>query len=232
MVLNKTSLVQALQKQCFSPLFSFALSRDVTSVFNLSKNNTDNAFLAVKNEAGLSAYLQSVLQKERKKYGVGGYLENRTVYARFPHFNNAASAERHYHLGIDIWAPAYTAVYCPHPAKVHSFAFNGTAGDYGGTLALEHTIAGIHFYSLYGHLSMASLQNFYVGKIFAAGQKIGELGDVHENVDWPPHLHFQLINNIGGYKGDYPGVCAAADLNSFKANCPNPNLILQLPFLD
>ena len=226
------TLAHLAKQQKFKPLFSFPLSRDVTSVFNLSKNNTDAAFLAVKNEAGLSSYLQAVLQKEGKKYGGGGYLENRTVYARFPHFNNVASAERHFHLGVDVWAPAYTAVYCPHPAKVHSFAFNGSKGDYGGTLVLEHSLSGERFYSLYGHLSMASLQNYKVGKNFAAGEKIGELGDVHENVDWPPLLHFQLMLDVGSFRGDYPRVCSAADLDSFKANCPNPNLVLQLPYLD
>lgn len=232
MGLAKKSLQQALQQHSFSPLFSFALSRDVTTVFNLSKTNSEPAFLAINNQNALSKYLSSVVKQAGAKYGVGGYLENRTVYARFAHFNNATSAERHYHLGIDIWAPAYTAVYCPYPAKVHSFAFNGSIGDYGGTLVLEHRLEQHTFYSLYGHLSKAALQDYKVGKAFAAGDKIGELGAEHENVGWPPHLHFQLMKDMGEYQGDYPGVCAEENLTALKANCPNPNLVLQLPFLD
>jgi murein DD-endopeptidase MepM/ murein hydrolase activator NlpD len=226
-----SSLTQDLLAQKHHPLFAFELNAQNCLVFNLSNTNTNSSFAAIQNVSGLTRYLQESLNKAHKKYGAGGYAENRAIYKRFAHFNNGASAERHYHLGLDVWAPAYTPVYCPLPGKVHSFAFNGNKGDYGGTLILKHRLKSHVFYTLYGHLSLASLTYFKVGQSFNAGQKLAELGDVHENVDWPPHLHFQIIENIGEYRGDYPGVCSAEEKEKMLANCPNPNALLQLDFL-
>jgi len=224
-------LREVLTKQQFAPLFSFDLNEGNTLVFNLSRSNQNTDFKNVQNAAGLSLYLHKELLAAQKNYGVGGYAENRIIYKRFSHFNNGSSAERHHHLGVDVWAPAYTDVFCPLPGEVHSFAYNGAPGDYGGTLILRHQLETYTFYSLYGHLSMASLLNYKVGQLYEAGAKLGQLGDVHENVDWPPHLHFQLIKEIGDYVGDYPGVCTQEEKGSMLANCPNPNLILKLAFL-
>ena len=48
------------------------------------------------------------------------------------------------------------------------------------------------------------------------------------NGDYPPHLHFQIINDLQGNFGDYLGVCSANELDFYKENCPDPNLILKL----
>ena len=73
--------------------------------------------------------------------------------------------------------------------------------------------------------------NFKIGKIISSGSKIGNIGSSKVNGDYPPHLHFQIISDIGDYWGDYPGVCSIEDLNFYKLNCPDPNLILKLPSL-
>ena len=50
----------------------------------------------------------------------------------------------------------------------------------------------------------------------------------HENGHWPPHLHFQIILDMQLKEGDYPGVCKYSEREKYLANCPDPDLILQL----
>jgi len=52
------------------------------------------------------------------------------------------------------------------------------------------------------------------------------LGNESENGNWPPHLHFQIINDIEGKFGDYPGVCSFKEIDKYSANCINPKYIL------
>jgi hypothetical protein len=52
------------------------------------------------------------------------------------------------------------------------------------------------------------------------------VSSIRKNGDWPPHLHFQLIWDLGGKWGDYPGVAAERDLEFYKENCPDPNWII------
>ncbi|MEP6913389.1 MAG: response regulator, partial [bacterium] len=55
------------------------------------------------------------------------------------------------------------------------------------------------------------------------------------NGDWPPHLHFQIIEDMRVHEGDYPGVCSISERAKYLNNCPNPDLILidgTLPLLD
>ena len=108
------------------------------------------------------------------------------------------------------------------------FKNNTNFGDYGPTIILMHHFSGVKFYTLYGHLSMASIENLKVGQEFKKGEKIATLGDVSVNGDYPPHLHFQIIKDIQDFKGDYPGVCSKKDLEFYAANCPNPDMLLML----
>ncbi len=58
------------------------------------------------------------------------------------------------------------------------------------------------------------------------GDVIAEFGIPFENGQWPPHLHFQIIKDMQGMKGDYPGVCAFSEREMYLANCPDGDLIL------
>jgi hypothetical protein len=42
------------------------------------------------------------------------------------------------------------------------------------------------------------------------------------NGDWPPHLHFQIISDMGTKRGDYPGVCSKSEKDVYKKMCPDP----------
>jgi murein DD-endopeptidase MepM/ murein hydrolase activator NlpD len=133
---------------------------------------------------------------------------------------------RRLHLGIDIWGKPYTKVMAPLDAIVHSFAFNNAYGDYGATIILTHNLDGIVFHTLYGHLSLNSIKNIQEGDVIRKGDVFCEFGIPFENGQWPPHLHFQIICDLQGMKGDYPGVCRFSEREKYLANCPDADLIL------
>ena len=176
-----------------------------------------------------SKYITQALSEKDALYGLGGYNELREVYGRSIVFNNSAGKEpRRLHLGTDIWGNAGTPVSSPLPGIVHSFADNANYGDYGNTIIITHNINGYIFYILYGHLSSASLEGLSVGKKIKKGDVFGTFGIPLENGHWPPHLHFQVIIDVGNHFGDYPGVCAVSEKEEWLINSPDPDSLLQL----
>ena len=177
-----------------------------------------------------SAHISESIARAHAKYGIGGYGEHRTVYSRSRVFDGMEPGEepRRLHLGVDIWATAGTPVFSPLAGTVHSFAFNNQYGDYGATIILLHQINDLAFHSLYGHLSLRDLEGLYEGKPIGSGELIAHFGEPEENGHWPPHLHFQLIIDMEGKKGDYPGVCKFSERAKYLHNCPNPDILLQM----
>ena len=174
-------------------------------------------------------YLQDLLQQNNAKVAYGGYLEQRTLYDRSDYFQASGNKDkRNIHLGIDLWCPVDTNVLSPLNGKVHSFQINKNFGDYGPTLILEHKIEGSVFYTLYGHLSKVSLDNKFVGQKIKSGEVIAALGTAEVNGEYAPHLHFQVIIDLEGNYGDYPGVCSQTRLDFYRENCPDPNLLLKI----
>ena len=135
---------------------------------------------------------------------------------------------RRLHLGTDIWGKPHEAVMTPLDGIVHSFAFNGAFGDYGTTIILTHQLSGVSFYTLYGHLGLNSIKNLQEGHLIRKGEIFAEFGIPSENGQWPPHLHFQIIADLQGWEGDYPGVCKFSERDKWLNNCPDPDLILQM----
>lgn len=214
----------------FTPQFSLPLGGDFTSKdfipIDLSKKNPDLNRGKTDDLAGLDTYIFKKIKAAKAKCAFGGYGEKRDLYKRSALFADTEEY-RSIHLGVDFWAPAGTDVIAPLPGRIHSFKNNDNPGDYGPTIILEHYIGNQKIHSLYGHLSKVSLPGLLEGQIINRGQKIGTLGIADENRDWPPHLHFQLIKDIGDYKGDYPGVCRKKDKDYFLSNCPDPLTFFQ-----
>ncbi len=208
------------------PLLGEALSPENTLPLDFTEANKALAEVDLGDTAKFNAFVFGQMETANKKYGIGGYLEKRGIYRRSEVFATATSNFRNIHLGVDIWAEAGSSVYAPLPGKIHSFQDNQGFGNYGPTLILAHNLGEKTLYSLYGHLSRASLSQFEVGQEVASGERICEIGPYPENGDWPPHLHFQLMWDMGNYWGDYPGVAAEQDLDYFRENCPDPNLLL------
>jgi len=160
--------------------------------------------------------------------GVGRYREDRICY-QSEQFKNDGEA-RSQHLGIDLFAPAYTPVFAPLDGVVHSFADNNLHLDYGPTIILQHEpAAGVKFYTLYGHLSRDSLEGLYKGMEITAGDQLCRFGDFPINGDWIPHLHFQIIFDMLGREGDFFGAAKPSEWDMWENICPNANLILQMP---
>ncbi|GAB3020958.1 peptidoglycan DD-metalloendopeptidase family protein [Spirosoma pulveris] len=216
-------------------LLPFDFRKDPYLILDFSATNPDLIAdpnrpngLDLTNTAAFSDYVFGKMRAAGVTIGVGGYNEHRVIYRRSEHFSSTEEP-REIHLGIDFWAEAGTPVFATMDGIVHSFQDNNNFGDYGPTIILEHAEPNVLArYSLYGHLTRASLTGLYEGKAVKAGEKVGEIGPYPENGDWPPHLHFQLMTDILGLKGDFPGVCSLADRAKFLALCPNPNQLLHL----
>ena len=196
---------------------------------DLSASNPELAVQNFQDTSSFNDYVFAQLTDRQAIAAVGGYLEDRAIYRRSPHFNG--SEPRTIHLGIDIWMPAGTPVFAPLPGKVHSFRDNDNFGDYGPTIILAHELENRVFYTLYGHLSRESLQNLHGGQSFVRGEMLGQIGGFPENGDWPPHLHFQVVADMRGHSGDFPGVAARSERENYRQCCPDPNIILGIPDL-
>jgi murein DD-endopeptidase MepM/ murein hydrolase activator NlpD len=196
---------------------------------DLSPKNELLKKINVSSSSSLETYVNTHIEKQHGLVAYGGYNEVRDIYKRSSHFNSSNShLERNIHLGIDLWLEAESSVFTPLDATIHSFKNNQTFGDYGPTIILRHKIQNEIFYTLYGHLSLQSILGLKVGQKFYKGECIAKLGDASVNGDYPPHLHFQIINVIQNYQGDYPGVCCKKDLDFYLNNCPDPNTLLKL----
>ena len=202
------------------PMAGNLLKQDFIKI-DLSENNLDLKSANTETLEGLGDYIFSKIKDNNVLCAYGGYNEKRDLYRRSLHFKDSGEF-RSIHLGIDFWMPAGTGVIATMPGRIHSFANNNNPGDYGPTIVLEHFIGNEKIHALYGHLSKTSLENIQVGDIVARGEVIGTLGTSDENVNWPPHLHFQLIRDMGAYQGDYPGVCRENEKTFYLKNCPNP----------
>jgi len=164
--------------------------------------------------------------------GIGRYDEARLVYATelFRHQHNWAEESRTIHLGVDLFQESGTPVFAPMAGRVHSFGNNLAPGDYGPTIILEHeTGEGVPFWTLYGHLSRGSLEGLEAGRAVARGERLGSVGSLSVNGGWPPHLHFQVIVDLLGRTGDFPGVAPPSEREVWLSLVPDPNVVLGIP---
>ena len=172
---------------------------------------------------GLEKYVKNVLTTKNAKVAHGGYGEHRAIYTSSEHFNSKVE-DRCIHLGIDLWADAGTPVFAPLDGTIHSFRYNNQILDYGATIITQHELVGIPFYLLFGHLSLKSLQNRFKNEKILRGSPFAWLGNQHENGGWLPHLHLQLITDLMGWEGDFPGVATKVESPQLLEICPSPEV--------
>jgi murein DD-endopeptidase MepM/ murein hydrolase activator NlpD len=211
----------------FHRVVPFNPATDKLFPFDFTENNNELTAAQIADTESFANYIKAKLKANNCKYGIGGYAEHRTLYARSKHFDTSEEPRR-LHLGIDVWGETGTRVMSPLDGIVHSFAFNNNDSDYGATIILTHNIDGLPFHTLYGHLSLNSIKNLHEGKRIIKGEVFTEFGMRFENGNWPPHLHFQIMIDIKDWKGDYPGVCKFSEKNQWLQNSPDPDLILEL----
>lgn len=195
---------------------------------DLSVSNTELNNHKLETAADYEVFIQNHLDKNNAKIAFGGYLETRNLYKRSTVFKNENTEERNIHIGLDLWINKQASIHAALDGKIHSFQNNTALGDYGPTIILEHEINEFKFYTLYGHLSEDSLFDKKIGQKVTQGEQIANLGLPPINGDYAPHLHFQIILDIEGKTGDYPGVCSENKLSFYKNNCPNPNVLLKI----
>jgi murein DD-endopeptidase MepM/ murein hydrolase activator NlpD len=217
---------ELLQRADVGRLFEFDIGKVV--VLDLTAGNAELRSFDISSPKEFGKYVQMKMLSIGASAAIGRYNEDRVIYRRSPLFGT----ERSIHLGIDIFLPAGTKVLAPLDATIHSVRDNKGFGDYGPTIILQHTFGSLAFYTLYGHLSRGSLIGMGPGMSVRKGEVIGEIGTPDVNGNWPMHVHFQIIGDMEGRSGDFPGVSSHSNRAHYLKLCPDPNLILRLDALD
>lgn len=230
--MTASSIVAALEAHRgeAASVVPFDLSAGKVVVFDFTGSNSELTHLDINDVSGFTEYLFDSIAAADTPVGIGRYDEDRVLYRHSPLFNGDAE-RRSIHLGIDLFVVEGTEVLTPLPGTVHSASDNAGLGNYGPTVILRHELDDVEFHTLYGHLSRNSLEDLDPGDALAAGDPVGEVGDLQENGSWPPHLHFQIIAEALGDAVDYPGVAAPSERQRYLDLCPDPNLILGIPGL-
>ncbi|SCM66512.1 aminotransferase class III-fold pyridoxal phosphate-dependent enzyme [Donghicola eburneus] len=163
---------------------------------------------------------------------LGYYHEPRLIYAE-PAFRKGpwkASDRRTVHLAVDVFAPVGTPMFAPLRGEVFIAEYRAGHLDYGGVIILRHeTPEGDPFFTLYGHLDQEFLDRLRVGQVIEKGEEFCRLGDPSMNGGWAPHVHFQLALTTEGIEADWPGVGDPDEMYLWRAVCPNPAALLNLP---
>ena len=212
--------------QAIGKVVDFNAATDKLYPLDLTANNRELTAAILGDVTQFSRWVTQKLAANRCRYAIGGYMELRIIYGNREQFRTDGLEHRNLHLGVDIWGDADTPVYAPLPGVIHSFQDNNHFGDYGPTIILQHDLDGFTLYSLYGHLSRKNLTGLSIGQPVTAGQLIANLGDVHENGNWPPHLHFQLMLDMQGNLGDFPGACKPSEREKYSEIIVDPGVAL------
>lgn len=163
---------------------------------------------------------------------LGYYHEPRLIYTA-PAFRKGpwkASDRRTVHLAVDAFAPAGRPLFAPLRGTVLAVENRKGHLDYGGVIVLRHeTPQGDPFYTLYGHLDPEFLKRLRPGDTVEKGEEFCRLGDHTQNGGWAPHVHFQLSLTTEGIEADWPGVGDPNEMYMWRAICPNPAALLNLP---
>jgi 4-aminobutyrate aminotransferase-like enzyme/Ser/Thr protein kinase RdoA (MazF antagonist) len=202
-------------------------------VFDLSVGST---FLGADPRAAecatLSERIFGAMKDVSVSVGVGRYDEPRLLYTSplFGASKNPTHERRTIHLGIDLFAEPGAALHAPLDAVVHTLGNNTAPLDYGPVVILQHeTGDGRTFFTLYGHLSLDTLDKLKIGQRLAQGETFARIGTAKENGGWPPHVHFQIILDLLDCGANFPGVCRASEGAVWTSLSPDPNLLLGIP---
>ncbi len=210
------------------PVVDRDLSRAI--VFDLSVGSPElESPAAAADTAAMTEKIFRRMAETGAPAAIGRYDEARLVYQSEAFRGPQAEHPewRTVHLAVDIFAPPGAPVLAPLDGRVHSFRDNAERLDYGPTVILEHSPEGCPtFYTLYGHLTADSLEGLAVGRPIARGRRLGAIGAPPGNGDWPPHLHFQIVTDLLGREGEFPGVAAPSSRAVWLSLSPDPSLVL------
>ncbi len=209
-----------------TPVLDDELAAGPFCEFDLSGGNPELEGVDLADPVELGRWVDRQMARAGARVGIGRYAENRVIYRHSELFGGGEA--RSVHLGVDLFVPAGTPVRTPFDGTIHSVGVNRARGDYGPTVIVEHEVGDARFWTLYGHLSEASPDLHEPGEQLSAGATLGWIGSDDVNGGWPPHLHFQVITDIGSKRGDFPGVAAPSEQDAMLALCPDPRPFLGL----
>jgi 4-aminobutyrate aminotransferase-like enzyme/Ser/Thr protein kinase RdoA (MazF antagonist) len=225
------ALVSWLEGQKFEPVIRLPEEEGRLTVLDLSVESADLTGHDTDDTAAFTTRVFRAIEDAGAEIGVGRYREPRGFYLtdQFSGREGDPRERRTVHLGIDLFVEPGTEVRAPLAGKVRAIENNAARLDYGPTVVLEHLSPVGRFWTLYGHLSQASLEGLEIDRSVGAGEPFAEIGAPPENGDWPPHLHFQIVTHFLGHGGDFPGVALPRERDAWASFSPDPNLILRLP---
>jgi 4-aminobutyrate aminotransferase-like enzyme/Ser/Thr protein kinase RdoA (MazF antagonist) len=223
----------AAQRGTLAPLLDRPLDDQSVLVHDFSVSSHRIGTIDTWRDQRLFSHLvEEELARSRRPFGIGRYDEVRAIYTTdlFRVRGNDGPEWRTVHLGIDVGAAPGTAIHAPLAGVVHSLRDNDAPGDYGPTVILEHPADDAHpaFWTLYGHLSRESLARLTIGQRVEAGELLGWLGSIDVNGGWWPHVHVQVLCDLLGRDGDFPGVARPAERDVMLALSPDPSPLLGL----
>lgn len=174
--------------------------------------------------------IDDILWENNATIGIGGYGEIRPFYNSDAYIIEANNGRqwRSCHIGLDIWCKDKTPIFAAFDGTIYSIQDNKGDDNYGPTIILKHNVNDeLTFYTLYGHLSPID-NNLKVGQAIKKGEQIATIGTFPQNGNWADHLHFQVILDMLGQKGDFFGVCLPSEKAIWLSICPNifQNLLL------
>ncbi len=180
--------------------------------------------------------IDSYIEDNEIDAAYGGYGEIRPFYTtdNYETENDKGYQWRTQHLGLDVWTSLQNKkgerrkIYSPYGGEIICSHNNDIDCDYGATLMIKHQTESFEFYTLYGHLSLDSLDISPLNRKVKAGDHIAYLGDTNENGNWAPHLHFQVLLDLLENETNYPGVAYAHEWKIWKSICPDPSLLFPL----
>ena len=220
-----------LDSQSFEDVVTLPEDPNALGILDLSISSPDLTGRDTDDTAHFTNRVSQKMRSDGLTLGIGRFMEPRGFYIAdaFEGRLGDPRERRTIHLGIDLFQEPGTAIHAPLAGRVHTVRENQNRLDYGPTVILEHSAPSGLFWTLYGPLERASVENLKTGDSIDAGQPIARMGTYPENGDWPPHLHFQIITDLMGFEGNFPGVALPRDSNVWTSFCPDPNLILNLP---
>lgn len=200
-------------------------------IFDLSVGSSELGNLLESDGTGQKLYAR--MQAAHSPIGIGRYNEARLLHTSIERFveGNDGPQWPTIHLGLDLFMAAGSPVYAPLAGIVHSLSSNDEAPGYVPTLVLQHTVAHgtLTFYTLYGNLSLDSLDSLYTGMPVEKGAQIAHISDYPSHDGLPSHLHFQLISDMLDRQDSFPAFALPDERDVWLSLSPDPNLIARIP---
>jgi murein DD-endopeptidase MepM/ murein hydrolase activator NlpD len=201
---------------------SISLNKYVALDLSVLNHNLSKESLA--DSAGFENYIENYLTPNAK-VAYGGYNEERNLYQRSTIFKDEKTEERNIHIGLDLWIKAGTPILAALEGHfivlISMLVLRLWSNYYTGTQRRKP-----NFYTLYGHLSLDSLEDLTLGTVYKKGQQIAAL-EIQQLTG------IILLIFISSYKTwvlkwVITLVFVQKRIDFYLDNCPDPNLLLKI----